>query len=184
MLQFVSPVHPIVPILNSLPGLLIHLDALQLHQGNSQLALFPLDQHKHFMLTIVSRGHSHHLDFLSWLQRRGCAANDTPGFKRKLQGIVKIVVPAHRLFLRVMRIHNDFPVDALFTCFIFGWASHIWKLLHIIYSTAVLLRLYHTPFARRKRASSFRIYLLLQAAEKRITIEETFPHYPQPLPHL
>src|SRR3989441_11485085 len=31
MLQLVSPVHPIVPILNSLPGLLIHLDALQLH---------------------------------------------------------------------------------------------------------------------------------------------------------
>src|SRR5947209_19519387 len=77
------------------------------------------------MLTIVSRGHSHHLDFISWLQRRGCAANDTPSFKRKLQGIVKIVVPAHRLFLRVMRIHNDFPVDALFTRFIFGWASHL-----------------------------------------------------------
>jgi len=39
MLQFVSPVHPIVPILNSLPGLLIHLNALQLHQGNGKLTV-------------------------------------------------------------------------------------------------------------------------------------------------
>src|SRR5260370_36134806 len=129
------------------------------------------------MLTIVSRGHSHHLDFLSWLQRRGCAANDTPGFKRKLQGIVKIVVPAHRLFLRVMRIHNDFPVDALFTCFIFGWASHIGKLLHIIYRTAVLLRLKHTQFARGKQASAFLISVLLQAAEERVTLEGIVQKY-------
>ncbi len=35
--QLVSLVHPIVPILNGLLGLLIHLDALQLHQGNSKL---------------------------------------------------------------------------------------------------------------------------------------------------
>src|SRR6266516_971648 len=34
LLEFISPVHPIVPILNSLPGLLIHLNTLQLHQGN------------------------------------------------------------------------------------------------------------------------------------------------------
>ena len=51
MLEFVSPIHPVVPILNSLLGLLIHPNTLQLHQGNGELALFPLDQHKHFMLT-------------------------------------------------------------------------------------------------------------------------------------
>ena len=34
-----------------LPCRLIHLDTLQLHQENGKLALFPLDQHKHFMLT-------------------------------------------------------------------------------------------------------------------------------------
>src|SRR5258706_12814868 len=36
-LKLISPVHPIAPILNSLPGLLIHLNALQLHQGNGKL---------------------------------------------------------------------------------------------------------------------------------------------------
>ncbi len=53
MLQFVSPVHPVVPILNSLLGLLIHLDALQLHQRNGKLTPSPPDQHKHIMLALL-----------------------------------------------------------------------------------------------------------------------------------
>ncbi len=80
MLEFVTPVHPIVPILNGLLGLLIHPNTFQLHQRNGKLTLFPPDHHKHVMLTIVSRGHFHHLNFLSRLQRRGRAANNTPGF--------------------------------------------------------------------------------------------------------
>src|SRR6266700_5023102 len=91
-LEFVSLVDPVVPILYSLPGLLIHLDALQLHQGNGKLALFPLDQHKHFLVAILSGGHSHYLNFLSWFQRRGRATNDTLGRERKLQSVVEIVV--------------------------------------------------------------------------------------------
>ena len=39
-LQLVSSVHPIVPILNGLLGLLVHLNTLQLHQGYGKL--YPL----------------------------------------------------------------------------------------------------------------------------------------------
>ncbi len=113
MLQLVSPVYPILPILNSLLGLLIHLDALQLHQGNGKLALFPLDQHKHFVLTFLCGSHSHDLDLISQVQRRGRAASDTSGRKREMYGVVEIVIPAHRLLFRAIRIHNDFPVDAV-----------------------------------------------------------------------
>src|SRR6266700_5771677 len=76
MLEFVSPVYPIVPIFNSLLGLLIHPDTLQLHQGNGKLALFPPDQDKHIMFAFLCGSHSHDLDFLSRFQWRNRAANN------------------------------------------------------------------------------------------------------------
>src|SRR6266699_4064351 len=125
LLQLVPLIHPIVPILNSLLGLLIYLDALQLHQGNSKLTLFPPDQDKHIMFAFLVGSHSHDLDFLSRFQWRNRAANDAAGRKRKLQGVVEIVIPAHHLLFRTIRIHNDLHVNALFTFFIFVEASHL-----------------------------------------------------------
>src|SRR6266568_5194095 len=125
LLQLVSPVHPIVPILNGLLALLIYLDALQLHQGNRKLTLFPLDQHKHLVHAFLVGSHSHDLDFLSRFQWRNRAANEAAGRKRKLQGVVEIVIPDHHLLFRTVGVHNNFHVDTLFTFFIFVEASHL-----------------------------------------------------------
>src|SRR6266699_4837411 len=125
LLQLVPLIHPIVPIFNGLLALLIYLDALQLHQGNRKLTLFPLDQHKHLVHAFLVGSHSHDLDFLSRFQWRNRAANEAAGRKRKLQGVVEIVIPAHYLLFRTIRIYNDLHVDALFTCFIFVEASHL-----------------------------------------------------------
>ena len=84
MLEFVSPVHPIMPILNRLPGLFIHPHTLQLHQRDGKLTPFPADHHKHIMLAILFGGHSYHFNFIPRLQRRGRAANNTPGRKRDM----------------------------------------------------------------------------------------------------
>src|SRR6266581_4675671 len=125
LLQLVPLIHPIVPIFNGLLALLIYLDALQLHQGNRKLTLFPLDQHKHLVHAFLVGSHSHDLDFLSRFQWRNRAANEAAGRKRKLQGVVEIVIPAHHLLFRTVGVHNNFHVDTLFTFFIFGLASHL-----------------------------------------------------------
>src|SRR6266571_1442497 len=125
LLQLVPLIHPVVPIFNGLLGLLIYLDALQLHQGNRKLTLFPPDQHKHLVHAFLVGSHSHDLDFLSRFQWRNRAANDAAGRKRKLQGVVEIVIPAHRLLFRTVGVHDNFHVDTLFTFFIFVEASHL-----------------------------------------------------------
>jgi hypothetical protein len=54
-----------MPILNGLLRLLIHIDALQLHQRNGKLALLRAKQHKHLMHTFLFGSHAYHLDFIT-----------------------------------------------------------------------------------------------------------------------
>src|SRR6266702_7738926 len=65
LLQLVPLIHPIVPIFNGLLGLLIYLDALQLHQGNRKLTLVPSDQHKHLVHAFLVGSYAHDLDFFA-----------------------------------------------------------------------------------------------------------------------
>src|SRR5438876_4781633 len=53
LLQIVTLLHPVVPIFNGLLGLLIYLDALQLHQGNRKLTPVTPDQDKHIMFAFL-----------------------------------------------------------------------------------------------------------------------------------
>src|SRR6266852_2800558 len=86
----------------------------------------PLDQYEHLMLAFLIWSYSYNLDFISRFQRRGRAANNTPGSKGKLQGVGKIIIPTHRLFFRAICIHDDLHLDTLFAFFIFGAAIHMY----------------------------------------------------------
>src|SRR6266566_4157187 len=85
----------------------------------------PPDQYEHVMLAFLCGSYAHDLDFISRFQRRDCAESDTPGRKRELQGIGKIVIPPCRLLFRAIGVHDDLHVDTLFTFFMFGLTSHM-----------------------------------------------------------
>ena len=64
--ELVALIDPIVPILKSLLGMLINLDAFQLAEGNGKLPGFPADEHKHLMLAVICGSQFYDLDFISW----------------------------------------------------------------------------------------------------------------------
>jgi hypothetical protein len=78
------------------PEQFVRIEMFPLHQRHGKLTPFPADQHERVMFAFLLWSHSYDLNLLIRFQRRGRATNDAAGRKRKLQGVVEIVVPSRQ----------------------------------------------------------------------------------------
>src|SRR5690242_365148 len=85
----------------------------------------PASQHEHLMSALFYWANSQYFKFRSRFDRRDRAASDAAGCKGKTQRVFEIGIPCQRLLLGTRCSGENYPLDTLFPCIIFGLTNHV-----------------------------------------------------------